>query len=322
VHAYPAIFHQSEPMGGDGPRATPTIADGDVYSLGAVGDLICLDGATGTPRWAVNILADNGARNVAWGMAGSPLVLGSVVVVNPGIDPDHNAGHAVAAYDRKTGKRVWVAGDNAAGYSSPQRARLAGADQILVFDGGGLAGLDPADGREFWRYPWITFSSMNIIQPLVLPGDRALISSEVSNGCALIEVRRSEGGWTAAPVWQNHYLGAKFSNPVTHGGHVYGLSNGILVCLDGATGARRWKEGRFGHGQILLAGDVLLIVSESGELAAVAADPSGYRELGRLKVFSGKTWNTPALAGGQLFLRNHKEMVCLELPNPEAPGRK
>src|SRR5262249_3528750 len=160
--------------------------------------------------------------------------------------------------------------------------------------------------------PWTTFSDMNIIQPLVLAGDRVLISSEMSNGSALVEVCRSTDGWTVAPIWQNRYLGAKFSNPVTHGGHIYGLSNGILVCLDGATGTGRWKEGRFGHGQILLAGDLLLIVSESGDLAAVAADPAGFGELGRFTVFSGKTWNTPALAGRQLFLRNHKEMVCLE----------
>ena len=314
AHAYPALFHRSEPMGGEGPRATPAIAGGEVYSLGATGRLLCLDGATGQVRWSVDILKDNRAKNIDWGMTGSPLVVDDLVVVNPGIDPEQNAGHALAAYDRKTGRRVWANGNRPAAYSSPQLAVLSGRRQILLFDAAGLAGFDPKTGRELWDYPWKTVMDMNMTQPLVIGADRVLISSELDNGAALLRLRRDGESYTVEPVWKSRYLASKFSNPVAANGHIYGLSYGILTCLDAETGKRLWKEGRFGHGQVLLVGDVLIVCGEMGEVALVLADPNGYRELARLRVFHGKCWNTPALAGNQLFLRNHREMACFELP--------
>jgi outer membrane protein assembly factor BamB len=316
AYQYPAKFEQVAPMGGPGPRSTPTIADGDVYSLGAMGDLVCLDGANGKPRWPpVNVVKDNGAKVVQWGMTSSPLIVGDLVVVNSGIDPEDNKGQAVAAYDRKTGKKVWAKGNHPAGYSSPMLAKLAGFEQIILFDGGGLAGIDPADGKELWRYPWTTFSEMNIIQPLVLPGDRVFISSEQTNGCAAVQVKKSGSGWAADKAWANRNMASRFANPVYHEGHIYGLSNGALVCLDAQTGKRLWRGESFGSGQLVLTGGTLLVQSEFGELAAVATDPAEYRELGRITVFKdSRTWNTPTLAGGRVYLRNHEKMACLELP--------
>jgi len=319
VYAYPALFHRSEPMGGDGPRATPTIFDGAVYSLGATGVLVCLDGASGRERWKINILEDNGAANTAWAMSGSPLVVDDRVIVNPGIDPSQNAGKSLAAYDRKDGRKLWAANNRAAAYGSPEVVTLAGRRQILLFDGVGLAGFDLADGRELWSHPWETMMGMNIIQPLVVGADRVLISSELSNGAALLQIARDSEQFTVQEVWHNRYLASKFSSPVLHEGQIYGLNYGILSCLDAATGARRWKDQRYGHGQILLAGDVILVLGEKGEVALVAADPNGGRELARLAALDGKTWNTPALAGKQLFVRNHTEMACYELPLQQPP---
>jgi outer membrane protein assembly factor BamB len=321
-HSYPAEFKHSQPMGGGGPRSTPTIADADIYSLGALGDLVCLDGQTGKPRWSVNVVEDNGAKVVEWGMTSSPLIAGSLVVVNAGIDRADNRGQAVAAYDRKTGTKVWAAGNHPAGYSSPMLANLAGVEQIVLFDGGGVAGINSADGHELWRYPWKTFSDMNIIQPLILPGDRVFISSEATNGCALLQVKQAQSGWSAIPVWANRNLAARFANPVYHGGHIYGITNTYLCCLDAQTGRRTWSGETFDSGQLLLAGGTLLVQAErTGELVAVVADPLAYRELGRVQVFQGgRTWNTPALAGGRLYLRNHEEMVSLELAR--LPSRK
>jgi outer membrane protein assembly factor BamB len=316
TYVYAARFHQTEPMGGEGPRATPTIADGDVFSLGATGHLACLDGATGKSRWTVNILEDNGAANIDWGLSGSPLVVNGKVYVNAGINPANNAGKAVAAYDRATGHKVWAAGDQPAGYSSPQWAVLAGRPQILLFDGGGLASFDPQGGPALWRHGWSTFSNMNIIQPVVIGEDRVFISSESSNGGALLRVHRQDGGLTLdeKPLWHNWKLCARYASPVVHDGHLYGLSNGSLVCLDVETGNRTWRGGRFGNGQVLLAGTKLVVSGEFGDVTLVAADPAAFRELGRLDVFGGKrTWNTPALAGNQLFLRNDTEMACYEL---------
>jgi outer membrane protein assembly factor BamB len=317
AYAYDAHFKQSAPMGGDGPRSTPTISGGDVYTLGAEGHLVCLDGTTGKPRWpVVDVIKDNGAAVVKWGMTSSPLVVGKLVVVNAGIDPANNQHQAVAAYDRTTGKKVWAVGDYAAGYSSPMLATLDGMEQIVLFDAGGVAGIDPADGKELWRHPWTTFNDMNIIQPLILPGDRVFISSELTNGCALLEVKKSGSTWTVRPAWTSRALAARFANPVYCDGHIYGLSNNRLCCLSAATGKRQWRsDEEFESGQLLLCGKTLLVQPErSGEVLAVSADPKEYRELGRTKVFRGsRTWNTPALAGGRLYLRNHEEMVCLEL---------
>jgi outer membrane protein assembly factor BamB len=316
AYLLPAEFKHFPIMGGGGPRSTPTIADGEVYSLGAMGDLVCLDGTNGKLRWSVNVVTDNGAKVVEWGMTSSPLIVGSLVVVNAGIDPGNNQEKAVAAYDRKTGKNVWAAGKYMAGYSSPMLAKLDGVEQIVLFDAGGVAGIAIADGKELWRYPWTTFSDMNIIQPLVLSGDRVFISSELTNGAAMLHITKAESGWTVQPVWTSKQMGCRFANPVCYAERIYGLSNGFLICLDAKTGKRLWKGGeRFDSGQLLVTGDTLLVQTErTGELVAVAADPTDYRELGRVQVLQGsRTWNTFALAGTRLYMRNHEEMVCLEL---------
>jgi outer membrane protein assembly factor BamB len=316
VYEYPDLFHRNELMGGDGPRATPTIDNGDVFSLGANGRLVCLDGANGKEKWTADILKDNGAENIDWGMSGSPLVVGNLVIVNPGINLKNNVGHALAAYDRATGKTVWQSGEHAAAYSSPQLATVAGVDQILLFDAGGLAGHDPKTGKELWRQEWTTMVNMNIIQPVVIGGDRILIASEPT-GCAMVQVRHDQDRFTAELLWKNRKIGMKFSNPIAANGFIYGLSYEKLVCLDQETGKLRWKGDEYGAGQLLVVGGVLLVTSESGEVALVAAQPDAFHEFAKMDVLGGKTWNTPALAGNQLFLRNHKEMTCLELPLAE-----
>jgi outer membrane protein assembly factor BamB len=320
--AYAYTAHFENPTG-NGPRATPTIDGGDVFSVGATGWLVCVNGTTGEMKWKVNILEDNKAQNITWAMTGSPLVLGEQVIVNPGIDPMNNAGLGLAAYDRTTGKRLWGSGMYPAGYSSPQFAKLAGHEQILLFDAGGLARFDPASGRELWRYPWTTFQDMNIIQPLVFGDDRVLISSETSNGCAMLRIREDKGQWSVEPVWANRKLCAKFCNPVAVGGYIYGLSLNSLVCLDEKTGERRWQSNRrYGHGQLLAFADSLLVQDEFGELFLVAADPGGWRELGRVRIFEDpKIWNTPTLAGDRLFLRDHMHMACYKLAAEGSAGR-
>jgi outer membrane protein assembly factor BamB len=312
AHAYAAHFKD---FTGHGPRATPTIAgDGLIYSLGAVGDLLCLDGKTGAVKWQTNILADSRAKCVTWGMSGSPLVVDDLVIVNAGIDAANNAEEALAAYNRLNGKRVWASGKYGAGYSSPQLATLAGRRQVLIFDAGGLAGHDMKTGDELWRYAWETYQDMNITQPLVIGEDRVFIASEMSNGGALLRITRGKGGFDVEPVWTTKQLASKFSNPIQRGEALYGLSNGTLVCLDAATGERRWRGRPYGHGQVLGVGGHIVVMSERGYVALVMADPRRFREVARMEVFADKTWNTPAVAGRQLFVRNHVEMACFELP--------
>jgi outer membrane protein assembly factor BamB len=311
-YSYPAFFRDPT---GNGPRATPTIASDAVFSLGAEGDLVCLEATTGKKRWQCNILEDCQAKRVIWGMTGSPLVWDDLVIVNPGIDPQANAQKAVAAYDVKTGQRRWARGKHGAGYSSPMRATIAGQDMILLFDAGGLAGIDPEDGNELWRHEWKTFQDMNIIQPLVIDKNKILISSEAANGVALLQVGRQGNDWATQTLWQNRFLVAKYANPVLLGQSIYGLSNGTLVCLDAVTGERNWRGRYYGHGQLLAVDGHLLILGERGQVALVSGDRRSFRELASFSVLEGRTWNTPALAEGMLYIRNDKEMACLRLPS-------
>jgi outer membrane protein assembly factor BamB len=313
LHDYAAHF--TEKLGGDGPRATPTLADGAVFSLGASGQLVCLDLNTGRLCWKVDILADN--DNLPWGMSGSPLVYDQLVVVNPGTQRATAAGRALIAFDRETGRQVWSAGSTKAGYSSPMLTRLTGRRQILLLDGEILAGYDPETGKELWRFPWPTYQDINVAQPVVLDGDRIFISSGYDHGCAMLRVTKSADKWSVAALWQNKNMRCKFTSPVAYKGFLYGLDEGILTCVDQETGKRHWRDGRYGHGQLLLAADLLLILSESGKLVLVEATAQGHHELGSIPALEGKTWNNPALAAGRALLRNNEEMACYVLSEPE-----
>ncbi len=312
AYTYPAKFATSEPMGGDGPRTTPSVVDGLVYALGGAGDLVCLDGKTGGKKWTVNILADAGATNLEWGMSGSPLVADGKVVVNPGVNPKDNQAQAVAAYDRYTGAKLWANGKFAAGYASPQRADIGGTAQAVVFDTAGVGGYALTDGKELWRHPWESAMGMNSAQPVSVGPGRLFVSSEVSNGGAVVDL-------TGPPreVWKNRSLSARYCSPVLHAGHLYGLTAGKLVCLDAATGKKLWDDGNYGSGQLVLADGKLVITAEKGFVALVKADPGEFTELARFAVFADRTWNMPALAGRRLYMRNHRELACVELPGPD-----
>jgi outer membrane protein assembly factor BamB len=319
VHSYPAYF--TETMGGKGPRATPTIAEGTVYALGATGMLTCLELGTGQLKWSVNILEDN--DNVRWGMSGSPLVYDQVVVVNPGVQRSSAEGRALVAYDRTTGKPVWSGGKAMAGYSSPMLATVGGRRQIVLLDGEGVAGYDPEHGTELWRFDWNTMNGINVAQPLVLDGDRVFITAAYGMGCVMLHVTESGGIWTPKPLWRNKNLRCKFSSPVIYKGHLYGLDDGgILACVDENSGEQKWRKGRYDEGQLLLADDLLLVLSEGGQLALVEARPDQYHELARSDALKGKkTWNCPALAGGKAYVRNAEEMACYDLAAREGEQR-
>ncbi|MGD9648085.1 MAG: PQQ-binding-like beta-propeller repeat protein [Pirellulales bacterium] len=312
---YPALFQET--LGGDGPRATPTFAAGRLYALGATGALLCLNAADGREIWRQDILQTNHAANLQWGMCGSPLVYDNWVVVNPG--EQHAGGsaaagdsHALLAFDRETGELAWAGGHGQASYSSPMLVEIDGTRQLIVFDAPGLAGHDPADGRELWRVAWKTPFDNNAAQPALIEPNRLLISSDA--GAAVLEVTQLDGRWSVKEIWRNNLLKCSYANPIVFGDQVYGLNKGILTCLDLATGKRRWQGGRYGHGQMLLCGELLVILAESGELVLVEATPEGHHELGRIQAIEGKTWNNPAMVGNRVFVRNHIEMAAFELP--------
>lgn len=318
--AYPDHF--SEPLGGEGPRATPTIQGSDLFSLGARGELVCVDAATGKLKWRRNILQDN--KNIDWAMSGSPLVYDDLVVVNPGKQTDEATGKAVQAFNKDTGKPAWTAGNAQAGYSSPMLATLCGQRQVILLDAGVLAGYDPTTGKQLWTFPWDkTHQGINVAQPVVLDGDRVFISSGYSQGCAMIQLGLADGKWTTEELFRNKNMRCKFASPVYYQGHLYGLDEGILACLDPKTGERKWRRGSYGHGQLLLQDNLLVILSEDGDLVLVEATPERFKELGMIHALQGqRTWNHLALANGKAYVRNHVEMACYDLTAKEPAGQK
>ncbi len=324
THANRACF--AEGTGGNGPRATPAIQGGRVYALGATGILNCLDGATGRPIWQVNILEDAGVPNAPFGMAGSPLVEEGMVIVAPG-----GSGSALAAYDAQTGRPLWRGGSGGAAYSSPHRAEFrappgiklpasAVSHSILNFNAAGLFGHDPSDGSVQWFYPWVTPpEDNNVCQPVPLPAvdaaaaGAAMISSGYGRGAALIELVPGPAGYEVRERWLSRRLRAKFASLVVRDGFAYGLDENRLTCVDLATGERRWREGRYGFGQLILADDLLLVQTEPGDVVLVEATPEEHRELARLPALQHRTWNHPALAGNILLVRNDREAACYEL---------
>lgn len=309
TRAYPGYFQ--EELGGNGPRATPTIDGNDVFALGAAGMLACLDLATGEEKWKTNILKDADAKNITWGMSGAPLVTADKVIVNPG-GPSEKG---VVAYDRRTGKIAWSNGSNRAGYSSPVLATIQNVPQVLVLDSEELASYGLEDGAILWRYPFKTFNGINVGQPLVLPQNQVFISAGYDKGASLVQVTLAEGVWTTNEVWQSKQMKCKMGSCIYHDGFIYGFDDGIFACIDASTGKRQWKSGRYGHGQFLLRDDLLVIQAEvTGNVVFVEATSKKLEEIAQETALGGgKTWNAPALAGNLLLVRNHFEAVLFEL---------
>ncbi|HEX8283444.1 MAG TPA: PQQ-binding-like beta-propeller repeat protein [Pyrinomonadaceae bacterium] len=306
THGWDALYTDST---GDGPRSTPTWHEGRLYALGALGELRCLDARSGRLIWSKNILKDAGASNIPWGMAASPLVVDDKVIVIPG----GSNGKSVVAYNARTGAPVWGALNDAASYTSPMLVTLAGRRQILAVTARNVAGLAPEDGKVLWVFPWANSIGVNVAQPIVAGANRFFVSSGYGKGAALVEVADAGGKLSAAPVWERASMKNKFNSSVLHDGHVYGLDEGMLTCVELETGQQKWKARGYGYGQVVLASGHLIVTTEEGEVALVKATPAGHTEVARFTALQGKTWNVPAIAGGRLLVRNATEMACYKL---------
>jgi outer membrane protein assembly factor BamB len=310
-HRDAARFWESN--AGAGPRATPALGHGRVYTLGATGILNALDARSGAVAWSRNVVADTGAKMPGWGIAGSPLLVGDVVVAA--------AGGCLAGYDAATGEQRWLGTVRGGGYSSPQLSTIDGVPQVVLVNGAGASAVAPRDGTLLWKHAW---PGDGIVQPAALEGGDLLIASGSgladNTGVRRVSVAHAPDGWSVTERWTSAGLKPYFNDFVVHRDHAYGFDGGILACIGLDDGARTWKGGRFGHGQLVLLPeqDLLLVLSEEGELALIAAAANRFEELARFPALEGKTWNHPVLVdGGVLLVRNGEQMAAFRLPLAE-----
>lgn len=298
-----------EAMGGLGPRATPTVNGQFVYSLGATGQLNCLEALTGEKVWVTNILEDAESKNLEWAMAGSPLVVGNKVIVNPG----GKKGRSAIAYDKTSGEQIWASGNYRASYTAPTLATLHGKEQVIIFGGNGPFGHDLETGEELWSFKWENDPKVNAAIPTIVDESSIMISCGYGIGSTLLRFSHEGDKWKVTTDWKSKRLKVKFNAPVRNGDYVYGLDEGILTCIDLKSGKPEWKRGRYGYGQILLCGDVLIVQAENSEVVFVSANPEKHTELGRFQAIDGKSWNHPVVWNGRLFVRNGEEAACFDL---------
>ena len=307
-HKDAARFWESN--AGAGPRATPTLSNGRVYTLGATGIVNALDAGSGAVVWTRNAATDTGKKVPGWGFASSPLVVDDTLVVA-------TAGK-LAAYDIATGNPRWIGSINGHGYSSPHLLTFDGVPQVLLLNGDGAISVAPADGALLWQYAW---PSDGIVQPAMtadgdlLIGTGSGMGSGAGMGVRRVAVAHGPGGWTTTERWTSAGLKPYFNDFVVHKGHAFGFDGSILACIDLADGKRNWKGGRYGNGQMILLPDqdLLLVLSEQGDLALVGATPDQFTEIAHMPAINGKTWNHPVLAGDVLLVRNDQEMVAFRM---------
>jgi outer membrane protein assembly factor BamB len=302
-HRDAARFWESN--GGPGPRATPTLSNGRVYTLGGTGIVNVLDAGNGAVVWSCKAASDTGTKVPYWGFAGSPLVVRDVVIVA--------ASGALVAYDLATGAPRWFGPKGDTGYSSPQLLTIDGVTQVLQLNGSGLTSVAPADGKVLWEHPWKGYP---IVQPAQTADGDVLISVSDSSGTRRIAVAHGPDGWTSKERWTSIGLKPYFNDFVVHKGHAFGFDGSILACIDLEDGKRKWKGGRYGNGQLVLLPDqdLLLVMSEEGELVLVRSIPDQFTELARFPALEGKTWNHPVVVGDLLLARNGEQMAAFRLP--------
>ena len=311
-HSDPVRFWESN--GGAGPRGTPTLHNGRVYALGATGILNALDARTGAVVWSRNAATDNGRDLPGWGFTSSPIVVDDVVIVA--------TSGTMSGYDSATGAPRWTGPRQLGSYSSPHRVTIDGVPQVILLSGSGAVAVAPATGAVLWQHDWPD-GGTTIVQPAAITGSDVLINTASAMGG--IGMRRlhitraaanATSGWTVEERWTSNGLKPYFNDYVVHKGQAFGFDGNILSSINLEDGKRNWKGGRYGNGQMVLLADqdVLLVLSEEGDLALVSATTDKFIELARFPALNSKAWNHPVIVGGILLVRNGEEMAAFRLP--------
>jgi outer membrane protein assembly factor BamB len=303
-HREAVRFYESN--AGPGPRGTPTLSNGRVYAFGATGVLSALDAATGKPVWTRDVSADTAVAVPMWGFSSSPLVVGDIVVVA--------AEGRLVAYDIVTGREQWIGPAAGFSYSSPHLVTIDGVQQIVLLRGDGATSVLPSDGTVLWNHDW---EGGSIAQPAMTADGNILINSITftgGQGIRRLSIAHKDQ-WAATELWTSTALKPYFNDFVVNKGYAFGFDGSILSSIDLTDGKRKWKGGRYGSGQLVLIADqdLLLVLSDEGEVALVSATPAEFREIARFKAIEGKTWNHPVLVADTLLVRNGEEMAAFKL---------
>lgn len=307
---------QGEPdnQGGDGPRSTPSVSGNRVYVTSARLVVSCFDAQNGTPVWSHDLIKEHAGRNVSWQNAASPLIEDNLVLVGGG-----GPGESVIAFDKADGKVVWKAHDERITHASPTAAAILGQRQIIFFMQSGLVSVNPQDGKLLWKHPF-TYKTSTAASPVVA-GDVVYCAAGYGVGATAVKISKEGSAFQATEMWitrGNQPVANHWSTPVYFQGHLYGMfsfkeyGNGPLKCVELTTGKVKWQQPGFGAGQVILAGETVLALSDKGELITVEPNPNQYKEISRAKVVSGKCWSSPTVANGRIYVRSTKEGVCLD----------
>jgi outer membrane protein assembly factor BamB len=300
-HRDEARFYDSH--AGAGPRSTPTLAGDRIYTLGATGILNVLNAADGSVIWSLNAAAQNDVKALTWGFTGSPLVLNDEVIIS--------LSGKLAAYNAADGKLKWSGPDGGYSYSSPHLITIDGVSQILLMSAKGATSIEPERGEVLWKYDWQV--EVRILQPAVI-GDGDLLLADETKGVSRVKVSHTNGEWSAKELWTSSEMKLNFNDFVFHKGYAYGFDGPRIECIDINNGKPQWRGSPYRGWLLLLADqDLLLVLTEKGELALVEANPGKFSELGRVPAIKGKTWNHPALGGNVLLVRNNLEMAAFRL---------
>ncbi len=299
----------SDHMGSDGPRSTPTVSNGVVYALSSQGMVVAMDALTGKVNWRRELTSQYKATVPKWGYCQSLLVHNGKVYVDPGGE----SGHALMAFDAKTGEVAWSTGSYKAGYSSPVAAKFGGVDQVLFFMGKGLISADAGSGKVLWEVPWETSYDVSAATPLIIDSERFFISTGYGTGAALFKMESAGGKSTPKVLWREKTMKNKMSTSVRIGDHLYGFDEARLAAVSLETGEKRWSHPGFDRGTVIGAADQLYVLGEECTLALVEASPTGYVERGRKKVLGELCWTVPSLSQGRLFVRDISHIMSLDV---------
>ena len=296
---------------GSGPRSTPAV-DGDrVYVLSAKGKLYCLDASNGEKVWGHDFVTEFESGMPGFGFSTSPIIEGDSLLIEAG----GKNGKSIVAFDKGTGAILWTSHTDGAGYSSPIVIDSNGVRQAIFLTGKSLVSVSPADGTIYWKHvPWPTGNDINAAVPILLPGDRIFVSAAYDKGSVLLQMKSDGDEMSVEEVWRSHDVMENWmSSSVLLGEYLYGFDEGILKCIEASTGEQKWAHRGFDRGTLLLADGHLIILGEGGNLGIAEANPSEYKGVAETQLLEGRCFTPPTFVGGKLYLRNQKELVCVDL---------